>query len=106
MRRVLIKPTRQFKCNESYEGVPLEIELEKMTMEGQKLTISASPVYTAREDGVVSETNIRTDKMQQAQDNMTKLHGNRLELKKFMKEKAEKKTNPSEDSGQSTQVDN
>lgn len=69
------------KCNESYEGEPIERELERLMDGDNTLTSSGAPIYTKKGDGVLPEYDIRTDKMSIAEGAMNKVNNTRLAYK-------------------------
>lgn len=73
MRRVFIKQTGKLKVNNSYEGIPLEYQLEKITTERAPIEATSPIVFTERKDGVAPEYDIRTDRWEIAQEAMDKV---------------------------------
>lgn len=64
MKKITIKPTNRLKRNESYEGRSIEYQLREMK-NGTIIEFQNKPeYYTARKDGVVPETDVRTDKFE------------------------------------------
>lgn len=59
--------------NTSYVAEPLEQRILRMLNNKEPITDAAEPLYTNRKDGVVPDTNIRTDKFEFAQEAMEKL---------------------------------
>lgn len=58
-------------CNQSYMAEPLEIQLDRMTIEKTPINNTGVPmIYTERADGVKAEHNIRTDRWDIAQKAM------------------------------------
>lgn len=67
--------------NNSYEGEPIERELEKIMSEGTELAVTGPPIYTAKKDGVLPEYNIRTDRFDIGQEAMGKINIQRMNYK-------------------------
>lgn len=61
--------------NESYEGEPLEIQIERMISNGEGLEVGKEMIFTERKDGVLPGYNIRTDKWKVANEAGEKLYG-------------------------------
>lgn len=67
--------------NESYVAEPLEIQLDRMTIENTPISSSGVPmIYTERKDGVKPEHDIRTDRWEIAQRAMK--HVSKTEIAK------------------------
>lgn len=73
------------EVNNSYEGEPIERELEKIMSEGTDLAVTGPPIYTAKKDGVLPEYNIRTDRFDIGQDAMGKVNIQRMNYKPWEK---------------------
>lgn len=75
MRKVTVNTTRLLKINDSYEAKSIEQEIRAM-MDGETIeTKGKQMLYTDKKDGVLPETNIRSDKFalaQQAKDYVTR----------------------------------
>lgn len=56
------------KVNESYQGSPIERKLERMMNNNEPLDQGAQIQYTERKDGVLPNTDIRTDRFEHAID--------------------------------------
>lgn len=54
----------------SYEGESIERQIERLLTSGEKIESISPLLYTDRKDGVLPETNIRTDKMEIARKAM------------------------------------
>lgn len=68
MRRVKIKKTRLLKVNTSVEGNTIEEQLQKI-MTGESIDLKGrGMIYTERKDGVLPQTNIRTDRFDKAME--------------------------------------
>lgn len=68
MRRVTVHETRLLKINNSYEGKSIEKQLQAM-MAGEAIeTKGKSMIYTEKKEGVLPETDIRSDRFKLAQD--------------------------------------
>ena len=52
----------KIKVNESYEAMPLEYEVKKITEEKVPIQSVSPEIFTERKDGVKPEYDIRTDK--------------------------------------------
>lgn len=69
MKRIYVSRKGLLKRNETYTGVHIEREIADMIATGEvKMMAGKALLYTKREDGVLPETNIRTDRMKLAQD--------------------------------------
>lgn len=77
------------QINESYEGEAVERELEKLLDGENTLTSSGSSIYTKKADGVLPEYDIRTDRMEIAQDAMGKVNAARLDYRPWESEKSD-----------------
>lgn len=66
------------QCNDSYEGEPIERELERLIDGDNTLTSSGAPIYTKKGDGVLPEYDIRTSRMDIAEGAMDKVNAARL----------------------------
>lgn len=66
------------KCNDSYEGEPIERELERLMDGDNTLTSNGAPIYTKKGDGVLPEYDIRTNRMDIAEGAMNKVNITRL----------------------------
>ena len=84
MKKVVVKPSFNVFVDESYEGIPLEWELEKVVNEKTPIqSISPSPaIYTERKEGVRPEFDIRTDKWEIAHEAMAKVSQTRIARRK------------------------
>lgn len=68
MRKQYYREKNLLSINESVEGRSLEQQLAAL-MQGEKMeTKGKSLIYTERKDGVLPETNIRSDRMELAQE--------------------------------------
>lgn len=62
MRKVIIKRGGLVKRNETYEGKSIEVQLSEK-MAGEEIELGGKALlYTERKDGVLPETNIRSDR--------------------------------------------
>lgn len=78
MRKITIKPTRLLKRNESYEALSIEQQV-RMVMNGEQIEMKGKQmIYTERKDGVLPETNIRTDRFQEAQNALDYVERSRI----------------------------
>lgn len=59
-------PKTSIKVNKSYEGVPIERKMERMLNNGAEEADSAPIIYTERQDGIIPDMDIRTDKWEHA----------------------------------------
>lgn len=75
MRKITIIPTNRLKRNESYEGKSIEQQL-RLIKEGITIEFHNKPeLFTARKDGVLPHTDIKTDRfelLQEANDKITR----------------------------------
>lgn len=77
MRKKYVSEKGIFHRNKTYEGKSIEQQIAER-MEGENIELGGkSLLYTERKDGVLPETNIRTDRMDlamMAYDTVTKTH--------------------------------
>lgn len=69
------KKTGSIKHNNSYEGERIEEKVERFVHGGEPITDTAPLIYTERDEGVLPEYNIRTDRFDvaiEAMDYVTK----------------------------------
>lgn len=77
MRSVQMQISGRLKKNKTYEGRSIE-QLLKEKMEGESVELGAKPLlYTMRIDGVLPETDIRTDKWDMAMNALDITEGQR-----------------------------
>lgn len=72
------------KQNKSYEGETIEAKVRRIINNKEKITDGATQVYTDRKEGVLRETNIRTDRFDvalEATDNLTRSYRAKREEK-------------------------
>lgn len=62
---------RQNKC---VEGESIETKVRRIKANKEPIKDGAQPLYTERKDGVLPETDIRTDRMERALENMDKFN--------------------------------
>lgn len=70
------KITMHFKgqqINESYEGETIEDKIKRITLNKEPITDGAPQIFTERKDGVLAETDIRTDRFEIAVEATTAL---------------------------------
>lgn len=71
MRKVHIKAKSSIDINKSYQGETIEEMLERLTTTNEPIdSATVPPMYTERADGVLPETNIRTDRWEIAREAM------------------------------------
>ena len=76
------------KGNEHFEGVSIEREMQQATSTGIKPDRNITQIfYTQRKDGVLKETDIRTDRFDISQDAMQNVNNQ-------FKQKIKEKLNP------------
>lgn len=49
-------------CNDSYEAEPLEVTLRRVVENNEPIDAAAPIIYTPREDGVLPQFDVRTDR--------------------------------------------
>lgn len=64
------KKIGSIRHNNSYEGERIEEKVERFVNGGEPITDSAPMIYTERDEGVLPEYNIRTDRFDVAIDAM------------------------------------
>lgn len=91
MRKVRIPTIGKINKNDSYEGQSIETMIAKR-MTGSDVEIGGKALmYTDRKDGVLPETNIRTDRFEIAQNALDIVERNRIARREaFYKEQSEK----------------
>lgn len=90
--------------NKSYEGEPLEWTLARVTQTKEPIDNASPAVYTERKDGVLPETDIRTDRWEVAREAMDKVHQSRI-AKRTSSFKEEKTTGePTNATGENAKV--
>lgn len=68
MRRRQVKPTGNIIRNTSFEGEAIEKQIARL-VEGETLEVKGkTPIYTEKKDGVLADTNIRSDKFEMAME--------------------------------------
>lgn len=78
MKKITVKSNRKIKINDSYEADSMETKLRKV-MTGEQIEMQGKGlVYTDRKDGVLPETNIRTDRFQEAQNALDYVTGEKI----------------------------
>ncbi len=65
----------QIKCNEGFEGLSIEREIEKLIEDKTAIEATSPIIYTERKDGVRPEFDIRTDRFDIALEAMSKVTG-------------------------------
>ena len=91
--------TNKLKGNKPFEGKSIERELEDLQNSGTPLQRGiVNMFYSRRKDGVLAESNIRTDKWQLAQNAMEKVNSefNKKIQEKIQKQKDEEKQSKAE----------
>lgn len=78
----------------TYEGESIERQIERLLTSGEKIESISPLMYTERKEGVLPETNIRTDKMliaQRAMGEVSKSYiAKRKEYMKLVQKQEEK----------------
>lgn len=93
MRKISVKPTRRLKVNQSFEGETIETQLKRM-MDGETIETKGKPLlYTEKKDGVLPETNIRSDRFQLAQDAIDYVNRSNIAKRDEFAKQTEEKTN-------------
>lgn len=89
MRKIEIGQKTSMAVNKSYEGEPLEQELARITTTNQPIDASSPQMFTERKDGVMPETDIRTDRWDVAMEAMNKIHKSEIAKREagYQKEK-------------------
>lgn len=72
-----INISKNIQLNQSYIGETIEEKMRRVMDNKEPIKDGSSPVYTARKDGVLAATNIRTDRMEIAIEAMDKVARNR-----------------------------
>lgn len=67
MRKISVTKKTSINVNNGYEAKPLEMYLADATTESTPIQVMSPMIYTAREDGVQPQYDIRTDKWVVAQ---------------------------------------
>lgn len=73
MYRKAIKETTSLEVNTSYEGESIEEKVNRIVNNKEPITDGAPLIYTDRKDGVLAETNPRTDRFEVAVEAMDKV---------------------------------
>lgn len=71
MKKVIIDNNTNIDCNTSVEGESIETKIARILQNNEPITDGAPIIYTDRKDGVLPETDIRTDRFDIAIDAMT-----------------------------------
>lgn len=74
-------PRSKFKINNSKEGIFIEEQLVRMKKNNEPIKATSPIIYTERAKGVQPQYDIRTDKMQVAQDARSGISRSRIALK-------------------------
>lgn len=85
------------KVNYSYEGESIEQKVRRIFNNKEPIKDGAPIIYTERKDGVLPETDIRTDRFEMAIDAMDKLASSHL----AQREERHKPAEPTEGKAQS-----
>lgn len=80
--------------NESYEGETIEMKIDRVLNNGEPIEDGAPIIYTERKDGVIAETDIRTDRFDAALDLTDKMHASHVAERQSRIEKRESLKNP------------
>lgn len=62
MKTRIVTTKKGLVINNSYEGEPMERKIAKMMEGNEPIGAEAPTMYTERKDGVLAETDIRTDR--------------------------------------------
>lgn len=82
--------------NTSTEGETIEMKVERIVENKEPITDGAEMLYAERKEGVLPETNPKTDRWEYAVDSMDKIH----------KDKAAKKATSIEEAGKALDAKN
>lgn len=63
-----------YETNPQYVAEKLENKIEKMMNGGEVILQEKEPIYTPKKTGVLAETDIRTDRFEQALDSVIATH--------------------------------
>lgn len=87
-----------YRINESTEGETIETRVERIMNNNEPITDGAPIIYTARQDGVPPETNIRSDRFEIAIEGHDKMAKERLQKRQERQDKREgKQADPTPD---------
>lgn len=87
----MIYPTSTIKGVQTYEGESIERYCERAANTQQPIENTSPIIFTAREDGVLAEHNIKTDKWDRAASTMNELATSRRQTRhKRIEERANK----------------
>lgn len=70
MYRDVVRQTSSFKGIQPFEGDSLETSIQKFKLEGGDIEMGSPLLYTKKSDGVLPQTDIRTDRFEMAQSRM------------------------------------
>lgn len=73
MIRTSLENRTKFKVNQSYKGEPLEEKLQRIVETKEPVEATSPRMYTERAQGVLPETDIRTDRWEIAQEAMNRV---------------------------------
>lgn len=73
MYRITTPRKTTLKVNKSVEGESIESKVRRIKANKEPIKDGAQPLYTERKDGVLPETDIRTDRMERALDKMDEI---------------------------------
>lgn len=71
MKYVEVATEGRIKVNQGYIAESLEQKLERVLASNEPIDSTAPIIYTERKDGVIADYDIRTDRMEMAQEAMT-----------------------------------
>lgn len=94
MYRVRAMQGTSININESYEGETIEMKIDRVLNNGEPIEDGAPIIYTERKDGVIAETDIRTDRFDAALDLTDKMHASHIAERQSRIEKRESLKNP------------
>lgn len=92
MRTVYIKDATTMRVNASYEGESLEKQLQKATTSKIPIEATSPIIFTEKKNGVMPETDIRTDKWEIAREAMGAVHKTAIAKRQGVKPEASEPT--------------
>src|SRR5690554_2186233 len=106
LRNYSLRRDTQLNVNDSVEGESIENKIERLIENNEPISDSAPIIYTEREDGILPQYDIRTDRFELAIDAMDKvsatLVAKRNEMYKKDEESKEKNLEQSSDNTSDT----
>lgn len=100
MRKVYVKPTGKMVVNKSYQAISIEKEMQKITETKEPIKATSPEMFTERKQGVLPETDIRTDRFEIAREAMDKVSKTQIAKREQAFKTDEKPGEPTQATGE------